>query len=65
MTADEIEGLITSLAIPRPPSTAADNTKLQWLQVQLLAEIARQKAAQTSKVSEFVDLARRKTKWQP
>jgi hypothetical protein len=44
MQVDEIRAMVASMQIPQPPVTAADGSKLQWLTVQLLQEIACQLA---------------------
>jgi len=49
MDADEIQQLVTSMAIPRPPASAADAIKLQWLTLQLLQSIAISLATTNSK----------------
>jgi hypothetical protein len=46
--ADEIQELVSSMAIPQPPATAADSIKVQWLTVQLLEQIAISMASQAA-----------------
>ncbi|MGA3090575.1 MAG: hypothetical protein ABSD75_18335 [Terriglobales bacterium] len=48
MDADEIQELVSSMAIPQPPATAADSIKVQWLTVQLLEQIAISMASQAA-----------------
>jgi|CZKY01.1.fsa_nt_gi hypothetical protein len=47
-TVDEIEALVASMQIPQPPTEAADSTKIQGLQLQLLQSIACSLAAQNA-----------------
>ena len=48
MDADEIQALVQSMQIPRPPASAADAIKLQWLTLQLLQSIAISLATQAA-----------------
>lgn len=48
MDADEIQALVQSMNIPRPPAGAADAIKITWLQLQLLEQIACSLASQAA-----------------
>jgi hypothetical protein len=52
MTREEIVALVKAQAIPQPPLGAADSLKVQWLQVQLAAEIASQLADMNERLSQ-------------